>query len=126
MAGSSIVISSRKTISFSQRDRIARPSARLAALRVALRTMQNEPKAASSYLHRALAAASGAVGGSLQPRCPLIIALAAASLLPLSRPPEAPQLQCCPGGYCWIFSAPSMIRKSRTAPSPSIFTASAY
>jgi hypothetical protein len=26
--------------------------------------MQNEPKAASSYLHKALAAASGAVGGS--------------------------------------------------------------
>jgi hypothetical protein len=26
---------------------------------VALRTMQNEPKAASSYLHKALAAASG-------------------------------------------------------------------
>jgi hypothetical protein len=34
------------------------------ALRVALRTMQNEPKAASSYLHKALAATSGAVGGS--------------------------------------------------------------
>jgi hypothetical protein len=33
------------------------------ALRVALRTMHNEPKAASSYLHKALAAASGAVGG---------------------------------------------------------------
>ena len=31
---------------------------------VALRTMQNEPKAASSYLHKALAATSGAVGGS--------------------------------------------------------------
>jgi hypothetical protein len=29
------------------------------ALRVALRTMQNEPKAASSYLHKALAATSG-------------------------------------------------------------------
>jgi EcsC protein family len=35
-----------------------------AALGVALRTMQNEPKAASSYLHKALAATSGAVGGS--------------------------------------------------------------
>ena len=34
------------------------------ALRVALRTMQNEPKAASGYLHKALAATSGAVGGS--------------------------------------------------------------
>ena len=34
------------------------------ALRVALRTMQNEPKAASTYLHKALAATSGAVGGS--------------------------------------------------------------
>jgi len=35
------------------------------ALRVALRTMQNEPKrASSSYLHKALAATSGAVGGS--------------------------------------------------------------
>jgi EcsC protein family len=34
------------------------------ALRMALRTMQNEPKAASSYLHKALAATSGAVGGS--------------------------------------------------------------
>jgi hypothetical protein len=35
-----------------------------AALRVALRTMENQPKAASSYLHKALAATSGAVGGS--------------------------------------------------------------
>jgi hypothetical protein len=35
-----------------------------AALRVALRTMHNEPKAASSYLHKALAATSGATGGS--------------------------------------------------------------
>jgi hypothetical protein len=35
-----------------------------AALTVALRTMRNEPKAASSLLHKALAAASGAVGGS--------------------------------------------------------------
>ena len=35
-----------------------------AALRVALRTMENEPKAASSYLHKVLAATSGAVGGS--------------------------------------------------------------
>ena len=34
------------------------------ALRVALRTMQNEPKAASSYLHKALAATSGTIGGS--------------------------------------------------------------
>jgi hypothetical protein len=34
------------------------------ALRVALRTMQNEPKRASSYLHKALATTSGAVGGS--------------------------------------------------------------
>jgi hypothetical protein len=34
-----------------------------AALAVALRTMQNEPKAASRLLHTALAAASGAVGG---------------------------------------------------------------
>jgi len=35
-----------------------------AALGVALRTMQNEPKAASGLLHKALAAMSGAVGGS--------------------------------------------------------------
>jgi hypothetical protein len=35
-----------------------------AALGVALRTMENEPKAASSYLHKALAATSGAIGGS--------------------------------------------------------------
>jgi hypothetical protein len=35
-----------------------------AALAVALRTMQNEPKAASGLLHKALAATSGAVGGS--------------------------------------------------------------
>ena len=35
-----------------------------AALRVALRTMENEPKTASSYLHKVLAATSGAVGGS--------------------------------------------------------------
>ena len=34
-----------------------------AALAVALRTMENEPKAASRLLHKALAAASGAVGG---------------------------------------------------------------
>ena len=34
------------------------------ALRVALRTMENQPKAASSYLHKVLAATSGAVGGS--------------------------------------------------------------
>ena len=36
-----------------------------AALSVAFRTMKNEPKAASSVLHKALAATSGAVGGSL-------------------------------------------------------------
>ncbi len=35
-----------------------------AALSVALRTMKNEPEAASSLLHKALAATSGAVGGS--------------------------------------------------------------
>jgi len=35
-----------------------------AALSVALRTMKNEPKAAASLLHKALAATSGAVGGS--------------------------------------------------------------
>src|ERR1700751_4231170 len=35
-----------------------------AALAVALRTMRNEPKAASGLLHKALAATSGAVGGS--------------------------------------------------------------
>ena len=35
-----------------------------AALSVAFRTMKNQPKAASSVLHRALAATSGAVGGS--------------------------------------------------------------
>jgi len=35
-----------------------------AALAVALRTMQNEPMAASGLLHKALAATSGAVGGS--------------------------------------------------------------
>src|SRR6478672_4198434 len=34
-----------------------------AALAVALRTMEKEPKAASRLLHKALAAASGAVGG---------------------------------------------------------------
>jgi hypothetical protein len=36
-----------------------------AALKVALRTMQNRPEAASRLLHKALATASGAVGGSL-------------------------------------------------------------
>src|SRR5512133_4393717 len=36
-----------------------------AALAVALRTMEKEPKAASRLLHKALAAASGAVGGGL-------------------------------------------------------------
>src|SRR5262249_39675326 len=35
-----------------------------AALAVALRTMHNEPQAASRLLHTALAAASGAVGGA--------------------------------------------------------------
>jgi hypothetical protein len=35
------------------------------ALAVALRTLNNEPKAASSYLHKTLAATSGAVGGIL-------------------------------------------------------------
>src|SRR5262252_8127109 len=35
-----------------------------AALLVAFRTMKNEPKAASSVLHKALAATSGAIGGS--------------------------------------------------------------
>src|SRR5215470_7062349 len=36
-----------------------------AALLVALRTMEKEPTAASRLLHKALAAASGAVGGGL-------------------------------------------------------------
>src|SRR5258708_21839783 len=36
-----------------------------AALKVALRTMENRPEAASRLLHKALATASGAVGGSL-------------------------------------------------------------
>ena len=35
-----------------------------AALSVAFRAMKNEPKAASSVLHKALAATSGAIGGS--------------------------------------------------------------
>src|SRR3984957_4525923 len=35
-----------------------------AALKVALRTMENQPKTASSYLHKVLAATSGAVGGT--------------------------------------------------------------
>jgi hypothetical protein len=35
-----------------------------AALSVALRTIKNEPKAASTLLHKALAATSGALGGS--------------------------------------------------------------
>src|SRR5262249_10981531 len=35
-----------------------------AALRTALRTMENQPKAASRYLHKVLAVTSGAVGGS--------------------------------------------------------------
>ena len=34
------------------------------ALRMALRTLNDEPKAASSYLHKTLAATSGAIGGS--------------------------------------------------------------
>jgi hypothetical protein len=36
-----------------------------AALKVALRTMENRPEAASRLLHKALATASGAIGGSL-------------------------------------------------------------
>src|SRR5260370_37213946 len=36
-----------------------------AALKVALRTMENRPEAASHLLHKALATASGAIGGSL-------------------------------------------------------------
>jgi len=36
-----------------------------AALKVALRTMENRPEAASALLHKALATASGAIGGSL-------------------------------------------------------------
>jgi hypothetical protein len=36
-----------------------------AALKVALRTMENKPEAASRLLHKALATASGAIGGSL-------------------------------------------------------------
>jgi hypothetical protein len=36
-----------------------------AALKVALRTMENRPEAASRLLHKALATASGALGGSL-------------------------------------------------------------
>jgi len=36
-----------------------------AALQVALRTMENRPEAASRLLHKALATASGAIGGSL-------------------------------------------------------------
>jgi EcsC protein family len=36
-----------------------------AALNVALRTMENKPEAASRLLHKALATASGAIGGSL-------------------------------------------------------------
>jgi hypothetical protein len=36
-----------------------------AALKVALRTMENRPEAASGLLHKALATASGAIGGSL-------------------------------------------------------------
>ena len=43
---------------------VVRASEELCAAWVALRTMQNETKAASSYLHKALAATSGAVGGS--------------------------------------------------------------
>jgi hypothetical protein len=34
------------------------------ALRMALRTLNDEPKAASSYLHKTLASTSGAIGGS--------------------------------------------------------------
>jgi hypothetical protein len=36
-----------------------------AALKVALRTMENRPEAASRLLHKAMATASGAIGGSL-------------------------------------------------------------
>ena len=43
---------------------VATTKALSAALAVALRTMQNEPMAASSLLHKALVAASGAMGGS--------------------------------------------------------------
>ena len=43
---------------------VATTQALRTALRVALRTMQNEPKPPSSYLHKALAATSGAIGGS--------------------------------------------------------------
>src|SRR6516164_642494 len=42
---------------------VATTKALEAALAVALRTMEKEPKAASRLLHKALAAASGAVGG---------------------------------------------------------------
>jgi hypothetical protein len=44
---------------------VATTTALNTALRVALRTIQNEPKAASTYLHKALAATSGAVGGPI-------------------------------------------------------------
>src|SRR5271154_4747026 len=47
-----------------RRFRTTKTKALNAALTVALRTMRNEPKAASSLLHKALVAASGAVGGS--------------------------------------------------------------
>src|SRR5437899_6384462 len=50
------------------------------ALAVALRTMEKEPKAASRLLHKALAAASGAVGG-VNRRC----RHAAAQILDLQR-----------------------------------------
>jgi hypothetical protein len=43
---------------------VATTKALHAALAVAFRTMQNEPKAASGLLHKALAATTGAVGGS--------------------------------------------------------------
>ena len=43
---------------------VATTKALNAALAVAFRTMQNEPKAASGLLHKALAATTGAVGGS--------------------------------------------------------------
>ena len=43
---------------------VATTKALSAALAVALRTMQNEPKAASSLLHKAFVSASGAMGGS--------------------------------------------------------------
>ena len=48
----------------SRASRRAMTKALDAALSVAFRTMKNEPKAASSVLHKALAATSGSVGGT--------------------------------------------------------------